>query len=284
MKLLCLIVAGLCAALPACADAVLIGRYIWQDPRPDFGGISALHLDASGTNFIALSDSGWSVTGTLTRDAGLITGVDAGAVIPLQNLIGKPVRKKAADSEGIAVAADGTVFIAFEGNTRVRRFDRLDGPAGDIPIPGDFSGLAENASLEALAIDAAGALYAIPERSGRSSWPFPVFRYQNGIWDTAFDIPRVGPFLVVGADIGPDGKIYVLERDFVGFGFRTRVRRFALNGTGEEVLLQTRTGVHDNLEGITLWDDGTGLRMTLVSDNNFRRFQTTEFVEYRITD
>jgi hypothetical protein len=41
--------------------------------------------------------------------------------------------------------------------------------------------------------------------------------------------------------------------------------------------------MHDNLEGISVWQTPAGeLIMTLVSDDNQRRFQRTELVEYRI--
>jgi hypothetical protein len=141
-----------------------------------------------------------------------------------------------------------------------------------------------NSSLEALAIGADGALYTIPERSGRANRPFPVYRFQNGRWDIPFTIPRRDAHLIAGADIGPDGLFYVLERDFTGIGFRTRVRRFALDGMGEETLIDTGNATHDNLEGISVWDDGIGLRITMISDDNFRFFQHTEIVEYRVTD
>ena len=76
----------------------------------------------------------------------------------------------------------------------------------------------------------------------------------------------------------------MLERDFLGIGFRSRVRRFDLTGGNEQVLLETRLRAHDNLEGISVWQDEQGLRMTLISDDNFRAFQRTEIVEYRLTD
>mgnify|MGYP002634128825 CR=1 FL=1 len=109
------------------------------------------------------------------------------------------------------------------------------------------------------------------------------------MWDQPFSIPRRGPFLVVGADIGPDGKFYLLERHLSGiFGFQTRIRRFALTGealSDENVLLETPTGKHDNLEGIAVWRDAAGdIRITMISDDNFRSFQKTEFVEYRVIE
>ena len=51
--------------------------------------------------------------------------------------------------------------------------------------------------------------------------------------------------------------------------------------TGGEVLIQTNAGVHDNLEGLSVWRDRTGaIRLTMVSDDNFNLFQRTEIVEY----
>ena len=93
----------------------------------------------------------------------------------------------------------------------------------------------------------------------------------------------------MGADFGPDGWFYLLERQFTGYGFRSRVRRFDVAGDTvhhEEKLLESPALRHDNLEGISVWraDDGT-IRMTMVSDDNFRPFlQRTEFVEYAVTE
>ena len=48
--------------------------------------------------------------------------------------------------------------------------------------------------------------------------------------------------------------------------------------------MQTRTFRHDNLEGISVWRAPDGLRMTLISDDNYRWMQRTEIVEYRVDD
>jgi hypothetical protein len=44
------------------------------------------------------------------------------------------------------------------------------------------------------------------------------------------------------------------------------------------------TGTHDNLEGLDVWADAEGLRATMISDDNFRFFQRTEIVDYRLPD
>ncbi|MEL6838615.1 MAG: esterase-like activity of phytase family protein [Pseudomonadota bacterium] len=278
----CLI--ALLGAAPACADATLIGSFVWQSNDPGFGGFSAIDLADDGVGFIALSDRGHITQGTLIRENGVITDVAFGPLEVLRAPHRAPLQRAERDSEGLAVASDGTIFVSFEWTHGLRSYDRVGGFGSDLITTPAFEALQSNSSLEALAIGPDGALYTLPERSGMANRPFPVFRYQDGVWDQPFEIPRYGPYLIAGADIGPDGRFYVLERDFAGIGFRSRVRRFDLDGGSEEVVLQTGLGVHDNLEGISIWQDDIGLRMTLISDDNFRFFQQTQIVEYRLTD
>jgi hypothetical protein len=140
--------------------------------------------------------------------------------------------------------------------------------------------------MEALAIDGAGRLYTLPERSGRMERPFPVYRY-DGAWTQPFDLPRDGDFLPVGADFGPDGRFYLLERDFRGvFGFFARVSRFEIGEDGpgpREVVLETIEPFQNNFEGIAVWQDSAGAtRLTLLSDDNFTSILTTQFADYRL--
>ena len=91
------------------------------------------------------------------------------------------------------------------------------------------------------------------------------------------------------ADFGPDGKFYLLERDFGWLtGFATRIRRFTLgpNGFSDEVtLIETPFGELDNMEGISVWRDDAGrTRITLISDDNFFPLQRTMFVEYVLAE
>jgi hypothetical protein len=283
--LVALLLTGWTTATAAADQASLVGSYTWSMSDPAFGGFSAIHVYPDGERFLALSDRAVVVEGRFLREGEAITGIEAGPFVPLPDEVGDPIDGLRADSEGLAVAPDGTRYISFEGVSRVRIEDRGDGLPERLPRHPDFAGLQSNASLEALAIGPDGALYTIPERSGRATRPFPVYRYLDGDWSIPFYLPRRGAFLVSGADIGPDGMLYVLERDFTGIGFRSRVRRFDLAGGSEEVLLETMTGVHDNLEGISVWRDAAGdLRLTMISDDNFRFFQITQIVEYRVSD
>lgn len=252
-----------------------------------FGGFSGVDLGPDGSEITLLMDSGLLIHGLLHRDEdGRPTGLRRWKLTPIEEPADMDLGLRGLDTEGLAVTADGT-FVSLE---RIHAVWRI-GPDGEIaeqlPRHPDFDTLQDNSSLEALAADADGALYVLPERSGRRSRPFPVWRYADGVWSRAFEIPRRGSFLAVGADFGPDGRLYLLERRMpVPFRFATRVRRFGIEDgriVSEETLLETPLGTHSNLEGLAVWRDGEGrIRLTMVSDDNFSRLQETQIVEYRL--
>lgn len=267
------------------------GAFRWRMADAQFGGLSALAMLSGGTRFIVISDRGAWSQGRIRRDAaGRIEAVEAEPFRLLRAIGQEPLAEDRNDAEGIAMARDGSAFISFEGPgaARVLRYARLDGSAENLPVPREFLSMQANSSLEALAIGPDGALYTLPERSEGAASPFPVYRFRGGSWDRPFAIPRRGRFLAVAADIGPDGRFYLLERDFQGFaGFASRLRRFDLGPAGlagETELIRTQAGTHDNLEGLSVWQGPQGLVATMVSDDNFRFFQTTELVEYALPD
>ncbi len=266
----------------AAAEATLVSIYPWTETLPRFGGLSGLEITDDGRGFIALSDKGILWRGRLIRTDGAITGTSDVTRMRLRNEDGRPIEQDRDDSEGLALAPDGSLFVSFEGPARVWHYATPD-RATPLPAHPDFAGMIQNASLEALAIGPDGALYTMPERSGRADRPFEVYRFANGAWSIPFKIPRRGPFLLSGADVGPDGRLYVLERDFAGIGFRSRVRRFNLDGSGEAEVFSSRIGQFDNLEGLSVWQDDTGaIRLTMVADDNFLPVQQTQLVEYRL--
>ena len=291
----CAVILGT-AILPLCVlaedgpQAEFLGRFRWQEDDDRFGGLSGIDVAADGMSFVAVSDDGWLTYGSFTRTpTGQIAGVNGFNPITLHASTGEVLEGVFNDAEGLAVAPDGTIFISFEGVHRIAQYDDPSQPAIRIRRPREFLNMQNNSSLEALAIGPDGALYTLPERSGALTRPFPVYRYVNEKWDVPYSIPRTGRYLPVGADIGPDGKFYLLERYLTGiFGFESRVRRFTLTAdalTDEEVLLETPTGRYDNLEGIAVWRDAAGdIRLTMISDDNFKNFQRTEFVEFRIKE
>jgi len=265
------------------------GTLIWKSERPEFGGFSGIDLSEDGQSFVTVSDRGRIFEGTFIREGDRLIGLQGGPLRSLLGVDGEPVIQRTFDAEGLALNPEGGLYISFEGYHRVWEYAENDGPSHKFHANRDFNHLQNNSGLEALAMDANGVLYAMPERSGELERPFPVYVFTGKKWEHLYDIPRRPPFLVVGADFGPDGRFYLLERRLAGFiGFQSRVRRFAFGADGfseEETILETPIARHDNLEGLAVWADAAGdIRLTMISDDNQRVFQRTEIVEYRVIE
>ena len=282
----------LSAAPPAWPErlrADLVGSFTWADANPRFGGISALELTADGTGFVAVSDSGSVFEGQFRRGPdGQVTGAETGAPVVLLSHHGKPLSEPMHDAEGLALAPDGSLLISFETKNHIGQYSANGAIWIAEDWPEEFKAFADNVGAEALAIDTEGRLYALPEVPPKGG-DTPVYRRTGDLWEAPFTLPRDGNWNPVGADFGPDGRFYLLERDFWPLlGFATRVRRLALSDDAvlsDEVVWQSEPGWHDNLEGIAAWQDAAGaVRLTLVADDNFLPVQSTEIVDLKLTE
>lgn len=283
IRLLCFLL--FCAGPVAADSLTLLSDIRWSTNNRAFGGLSGLHMSDTGDHVLAITDRGQFVSANVTRKDGIISALKGTKLTPIRQINGKPVSKHTADAEGLALNSRGKIFVSFERFHRIRSHNSTTSKATNIPRPAQFKSLQNNSGLEAIAIGPDDTLYAIPERSGAWERPFPVYRFKGGRWDASLSLPRSKKFLPTDADFGPDGKLYLLERDLAGIlGFKTRIRRFSLGKDGfydEEVMLETRAGRFDNLEGISLWRDPDGnIRIALVSDDNFFLFQKTQIVEF----
>lgn len=267
--------------------ARFLSSYHWTKERDGFGGYSGISLTPNGAGFIIVSDRAHLIEGTIFRHGDRIIGVRSAEMAALNIPDDLFLDPSVQDTEGLAKDNQGRLYISVESTNRVL-CRNITGVWTALPDHPGLRALPHNQGLEALAIDGDGTLFALPEFSESLQVPFPVFRYRQGSgWDVPMSISRNEGFLPVGADVGPDGKLYVLERGFSGFGFSSRVRRFDfLNGYSfdGETLLTTKPRRHDNLEGLSVWaaTDGT-LRLTMISDDNFFFLQKTEIVEYAVS-
>ncbi|WP_170317533.1 esterase-like activity of phytase family protein [Paroceanicella profunda] len=283
------LIALISAAAPAVAAPKLVelSRLVLRNSDARFGGLSGLSVRGDGNAWTALGDRGILVRGAILRDGERMTGATVESIDPVPDTKGQPVTGELADSEGLTPDGSGGWYISFEGKARIWHYAGRGAPATAVPPFPAFGKLQSNSGLEALAGDAS-VLYAIPERSGKLERPFPVFRFRAGAWDDRLRVPRRGAYLVTGADVGPDGRLYVLERDFAFIGFRSRVRSFAIGEdalTDERELMESSLGQYDNLEGIATWATATGdIRVLLVADDNLSLLQETELIELGLED
>ncbi|MCK8463980.1 esterase-like activity of phytase family protein [Aliiroseovarius sp. S1339] len=274
------------------SEAKLVSATRWYGGDDTaFGGFSGIEVSDDGATFVALTDRGHITRGKLLRESGVITKVAHSKLKKLTSPRGIALRGAWTDSEGLAVSPNGDVYVSFEVAHRITKYVRGQAKGQDIPDNPATKRMAGNSAQEALAIHPDGTLFMIPEGSDKQNNPHTLYRLRPGskTWDTQFTIPRHRPFLPVGADIGPDGRLYVLERHLGSvLGFTNRVRRFDIapdSLTNETILLQSKVGAHDNLEGLAVWRDQDGLiRLTMISDDNFMFFQVTEIVEYVVPD
>jgi len=265
-----------------------LNSYTWDMDTPWFGGWSGIEVSPDGQWLWVISDRGRILNADIIRDGDRITTIVPGKIQPLKSSIGKDLTRRIADSEGLAIGPDGAFYISFENIVRVVRHAT---PTANAQVlrkhPAFLRSFAGNKALEALAIDLQGRLFTLPERV-EPDGTIQVFVLDNDVWTTPFTLPGDPDFLPVGADFGPDGRFYLLERAFGVWGFRSRVRRWDMSNDGatnQELLFETGFGTHDNLEGLTVWRDQQGrTRLTMISDDNFLAVQTTEIVEYAVQE
>ncbi|MEC7256511.1 MAG: esterase-like activity of phytase family protein [Pseudomonadota bacterium] len=257
-------------------------------------GLSGIEVASDGMAFHMVSDRGWFLTGRFERDAETISGLVLDRIDPILGIDGLPVSARRlgdwSDAEGLAMAPDGTYWISFERWARVAPY-APGGPdeGAGLPKAGwirdhlDFATYADNRQLEALAIAPDGTLYTFAEQP--LAGDFAIYRLTDGTtWEVAGHIAPQDRFAIVGADFGPDGQLYLLERKLrLGLWWQNRIRRLSVDAPDEiETLWTGAPGAYGNLEGLALWMRGDEIRAIAVSDTNGAPHEPTQFVEFRL--
>lgn len=249
-------------------------------------GVSGIEVDAAGETFVAVSDQGWWFRGRFVRDGEKIVDIVDIEITPILDSDAFPIAARRvgdlSDAEGLAMSPDGRTWVSFERWARVARYDGTQGKAHWIKDHPTFYDHSENWQLEAVAIHPDGRLFAFSEKPLIEG--FPIYRLNGSVWVIDGYLPEQDVFAIVGADFDENGDLYLLERKLVvGLWWQNRVRRIRLDGVEDVVLWTGERDQFYNLEGIAVWRDEKGLRMTLVSDNN-KKEVPTQFVEFRLTD
>lgn len=283
------------------------GGLVLTSPSEFFGGWSGLVIGADGRDFLAVSDAGTWMSGTLTyNDKGLpagMTGVKLGAI---QSKSGDPLsRKSDRDAEGLTLIegtpAKGGVLISFERKHRIARYDiDADGlsPArGKVSLPKSAGKMQKNGGFEAVAVlrggPRKGKLVAFSEsmRDGDGN-------YVGWIWEgkdrpRKFYLTNDGDYDITDAAPLPDGGLLVLERRFrLSEGVRMRLRLIRAQQLRprqviDADILVAADGVNeiDNMEGLAAHaGPGGEIIVTMISDDNFNhRLQRTILLQFALS-
>src|SRR5690625_188317 len=235
-----------------------------------FGGFSGILIEDG--IITAVSDTGWLLTTSFDH----VFGNGAAELRRLPG--GRDGSKKLSDAESIARFRGG-LAIGFEHDHRVEHI-RDGEPVRVLRHPG-FERMARNEGLEALATLPGDRLLAIGEQPVDGS--FPVFVIQADGRLEEGTLPKDGRHAITGADLGPDGRLYILRRNWSLLGgISIRVERYEVDEagfpraeTGEQLaVFDTASGI-DNMEGITVWKENERMKLAIISDDNFNPLQRT---------
>lgn len=268
-----------------------------QDKR--FGGISALHMAADGSHFLALTDRGAWLKGRIIYRDGRPAGLRDAEMAPILAWDGKPLAKHGwYDTESLAEDGEGHAYVGIERVEKIVRFDLKDGlraRAQPIFVPPDFKTFVNNKSLECLAVapkgsSLAGQLIAVTERSLDAAGNHRAFLLK-GKQVGRFSVKRSDGFDVSDCAILPPNDFLLLERSYSPLaGVAMRIRRMPLAAIkpgavvdGTPLVVANMAYQIDNMEGIGVFRDAHGdTILTLVSDDNFSTLQRTLLLQFKL--
>jgi len=267
----------------------------------EFGGISALRVQADGAHFIALTDKAWWLKGRIVYEGTLPIGIANAEMAAMQGPDGLTlVSRRWYDTESIAQDG-GLLYVGIERVNRILRFDYgMDGLLArgqPIDLPAAIRSLPNNRGLEALVfvprgLPLGGTLIAISERGLDREGNIRAFLI-GGPRPGTFAVRRSADFDITDAALLPSGDLLILERKF-GWttGLFIRMRRIRLADVRPNalvdgpVLLEADLGqAIDNMEGLSVHRGANGETvLTLVSDDNFSALQRTLLLQFTLAE
>ena len=275
-----------------------VGGLKLESGDKEFGGFSGIRLLPDRARFVAVTDAGQWLAGTIDRDAaGLPRGLTATMMGPLVPGDASFIeRKRNADCEGIDIDGD-LAILSYERNDRIETWTLADGVpvAGSARVLADMKRmrLATNKGIEAVvrfptASPHAGKLLAISEESLNRQRNIRAFML-DGQTTAELAFVKDGDFAITDADFLPNGDLLVLERAYSmrkGQAMRLRLVPAAelaegSIATGSILLAADKTYWIDNMEGMDVSSDEDGrVHVTLISDDNFSALQRTLLLEF----
>jgi hypothetical protein len=280
------------------------GGLVLTSPSPNFGGWSGLVLDDDAKSFLAISDTGVWMSGTLAYDGVHPIGIEHARLGPLPSRDGTYIsRDRNRDSEAIALESgnlqQGSVLVAFESRHRIERYDLspsgFSADRGIVPLPAAARRMRANQGLEGMTVMKGGpykgSLVAFSERLYDSS------RNHTGwLWTkkgpVTVHLKNIGDYDITDLSSLDDGTLFVLERRFRWTeGVKMRLRRLSPDelkpgrtAEGETLIEADLSDQIDNMEGLAVTRLKSGeVLVTMISDDNFNHMlQRTILLQFAV--
>jgi hypothetical protein len=275
------------------------GGLVLTSRHPAFGGISAIHVEADGSHFIAITDHGAWLRGRIVYRDGKPVGIADAETAPILGADGKPLAGRGWYDVESLTERDGMLYVGIERVEQIVRFDyRRDGLRArgqPMAVPSEFKTFAFNKSLECLATAPQGspmasALIAVTEHSLDKDGNLRSF-ILDGEVATPFSVKRTDDFDVSDCTVLPPGDLLLLERRFSpARGIAMRIRRIPLVDIKANTVADGRSMIEadlgfqiDNMEGIAVHNTASGEAIvTLVSDDNYSVIQRNLLLQFAI--
>jgi len=273
------------------------GGLVLTSNHKAFGGISAFHLEPDGSHFLAATDNGSWLRGSIVYRDGKPDGIIDAEIAPILGANGKPIASHGwFDVESLA-ELNGQFYIGIERVEEIMRFDlHRDGLAArgeSIAVPADFKTFVKNKSLECLTAapansELAGNLIVVTEQSLDAAGNHRSFLLKDDKVGR-FSVKRSDDFDVTDCTVLPPGDLLLVERRFSpARGVAMRIRRLPVASIKEgatvdgQILIDADLAYQiDNMEGIAVHRNPQGETViTLVSDDNFSAIQRNLLLQF----
>jgi hypothetical protein len=262
----------------------LRGAWVLRGDHRGFGAFSGLLI--TGGRLVAVADTGGWLGASLTWHGDTLQLINA-RMAPMRDGDGNAYTKSGGDAEGLT-RLGARLVVSFERDHRLMFLDDRGRMGGAVRSP-MFEQLRSNKSLEALATLPDGRLIAFAEGAGNEGAPMFVIDAVGRV--TEGRLPLAGIHSVTGADVGPDGRLYLVLRAYSPlFGVSIRVMRYALGpdslplpGSAETLAAFEADSGIDNMEGIALErGPDSDIRLWLISDDNLSVSQRTLLMRFDV--
>ncbi|MEM9046290.1 MAG: esterase-like activity of phytase family protein [Pseudomonadota bacterium] len=254
------------------------GAWVLTADNKWFGGLSGLLIE--GDRMIAASDRAHLLRADLSVEQGQLETSDA-TLWHLRDAADRLLDGKEGDAESLA-RSDGHLLISFERDHRIERLD-ASGLLQPWMRPPGFADLSNNGGIEALASLRDGRVLAIAEDPVDDLTLWWLLDQDNVIDQGTLALAP--PHRVTGSTIDPEGRLYLVLRDFsVARGVSIRIQRLTLEqGRPSVSTLETLAAFEnlsgiDNMEGIAI-SDGF---LWIIADNNFNPGQRTLLLRFKL--